>query len=279
MFDRKLKVLHPSAAYRWLSAIALVLILPVGLQAQVGRTAQSSADFDSDAPTASVDRPRLATRTAQEPRFTAEQEGDRLRMSGHYQAANQAYAQIPHPSALVWNKMGISYQMLYDLKEAMRCYKESLKLQPANPFVLNNLGTVQELLGSYSAAERNYRKALKLVPNDTEALRNLGTNLIRQGEYDRGADAYKQALAINPHILDDHFGPQVEEPLRGAGRGASSYIKARSCAEAGLTDCALTYLERAFDEGSATVQSVASEADFASLRGTPELARLIAEQK
>ena len=54
---------------------------------------------------------------------------------------------------------------------------------------------------------------------------------------------------------------------------------ARSCARAGLTDCAFAYLERAFHEGSATVNRVTADQDFANLRGTPALARLFADEK
>ena len=67
-------------------------------------------------------------------------------------------------TAAIWNKMGIAYQMMFNSKDAMRCYKESLKLDPANPQVLNNLGTVYASLKEYGQADRMYRKALKIDP-------------------------------------------------------------------------------------------------------------------
>lgn len=50
------------------------------------------------------------------------------------------------------------------------------------------------------------------------------------------------------------------------------------CARAGLSDCAISFLLKAFDEGSATVKKVSEESDFAGLRGTPVLTRLLARQ-
>jgi tetratricopeptide (TPR) repeat protein len=244
------------------------------MQAQAGLTAGESADVFSKDTNASGD---MATITSAQ--LSPEEKGDSLVASGHYLAAVRAYSQIAHPSAALWNKMGLAYQLVYDLKDAVRCYKASLKLQPANGSVLNNLGTVQDLQGYFPAAERDYRKALKLQPNDAHALRNLGSNLMMQREYDKSAEAYQRALAIDPHILDPHYSRQVEVLGGGQAPGAGNYIKARSCARAGLTDCALAYLERALNEGSATAKKVADDADFASLRDTPALARLLAQQQ
>jgi len=86
--------------------------------------------------------------------------------------------QIPAPSALVWNQMGIAYEMLFDYKHAMRCYSESLKINPRDPVVPNNLATAQDGTKQFSSAERTYRKSLKLEPNSALTLKNLGTNLL-----------------------------------------------------------------------------------------------------
>jgi tetratricopeptide (TPR) repeat protein len=278
MGKTKIQCFYPSARFSWLPAIALYFSLSASPQAQVGLAEGYLADKGSAATAATAGTPTAAATSEQAPKLTPEQMGDRLAASLRYQAALQAYAQVAQPSAALWNKIGVSYQMLGDLKDAVRCYKASLKLRPANPSVLNNLGTVHDLLGNLPAAERDYRKAIKLNPDDAKALSNLGTNLLNQREYKKGAEAYQQALAINPHVLDAGFGIHQDEPSDKQALGAANYFKARSCAQAGLTDCALTYLEMAFAEGFATVKSVAADADFASLRGTPALARLLAQQ-
>ena len=259
----------------WLPAIALFVASSSSSQAQLAQplTADSVVAHSlSGLPAGDLTRPPLPT-----PSF--EQTGDAHFVLKEYQAALEAYSKIERPSAAVWNKMGIGYQMLFDSKDAVRCYKESLKLDPNNFRVLNNLATLDDTLQDYSAAERLYTRALRINPRSALVLKNLGTNLLRQHQYGRGSDALAQALAIDPHIFDSHSGPKVEAPSPVQERGAASYFEARSCARAGLTDCAIAHLRQAFNEGSATLKKVADENDFESMRGKPEFQSLLAEQR
>jgi tetratricopeptide (TPR) repeat protein len=208
-----------------------------------------------------------------------EQRGDILSARRQYQAAIAAYAKITQPSAAVWNKMGIAYQMLYDPSDAARCYNQSLALDRNEIRALNNLATVDDSISEFPAAERLYKQALRLEPQSAQLFRNLGTNLLMQHQYRRGMEAYTQALAIDARIFNQDFGPSVDAPTPASERGAVTYFEARSCARAGLTDCALSQLRKAFNEGSATIKSVSSENDFARLRGTPEFQQLLAEQQ
>lgn len=263
----------------WLPAVALFVACTALQHAQPAVTPAQSLAADSTATALpSGLRPRALVDPAL-PAPSLEQRGDILEMSRQYQAAVQAYAQIQQPSATVWNKMGIAYQMLFDLQDAARCYKESLKLDPDNSHALNDLATVEDSLKDFSSAEHYYKQALRLNPRSALYLKNLGTNLLMQHEYGRGSDAYAQALAIDPHIFDTHSGPSIEFPGPVQEHGTASYFKARSCARAGLTGCAVVYLRRAFDEGGATLQKVANENDFESMRGMPEFEHILGEQK
>ena len=89
--------------------------------------------------------PLRALRSPCQPRShpaTPEELGDSLSAHQRYQAAIAAYGKAPQMTAAIWNKMGIAYQMMFNSKDATRCYQESLKLDPRNSQVLNNLGTV-----------------------------------------------------------------------------------------------------------------------------------------
>jgi len=271
--------MHGPHGSKWLLAIALVVGLSQASQAQLALNTRQPLPGGAGAST-----PPSSTRSSVVtdpllPALTLEQRGDIFLARKEYQAALKTYAHVEQPTAKVWNKMGISHQMMFDEKDAERCYKESLKLDPNNSSVLNNLGTVEDTLEDFSAAERLYAKSLKLNPRSAIVLKNLGTNLLRQHEYGRGADAYAQALAIDPHIFDPHSGPQIGAPSTAGERGTASYFEARSCARAGLDDCAVAHLRRAFNEGSATLKRVADEDDFEKLRGKPEFESLLAEQK
>ncbi len=210
---------------------------------------------------------------------TPEELGDSLSARRRYQAAIAAYAKAPHRTAAIWNKMGVAYQMMYNLKEATRCYKESLKLNHHNSIVLNNMGTIYDALKDYKHAERMYRRALKYSPQSALILKNLGTNLLAQHKYDKGWDAYEKAVALDPQIFADENGPTSENPATDQQRGAINYYMALGCARAGYTDCALQYLQLALDEGFITAKKAAAESGFASLRKNPAFQQLLADQK
>jgi len=215
--------------------------------------------------------------TTPSPAVTPEQLGDSLSVHQRYQAAIQAYMKAP-PTAAVWNKMGIAYQMMFNSKDAVRCYKESLKLNPRNSSVLNNLGTVYDSMKQYGQAEKYYRKALKIDPQSALVLKNEGTNLLAQHKYSRGWDAYKQAVAIDPQIFLDRSSPQVQNPSSVQERGAMNYYMAMGCVRTGHTDCALQYLRMALDEGFTSPKKIASDIAFESLRDNPDFQQLLASQ-
>jgi tetratricopeptide (TPR) repeat protein len=223
--------------------------------------------------------PPAATSFVPAPQATPEQIGDSLEARQRYQAAIAAYAKIPHPSAVIWNKMGIAYQMLFNLKDATHCYKESLKLDRRNAMVLNNLGTVYDTQKDYKSAEHMYRKALKIDPKSAFVLKNLGTNLLGQHRYDKGWDEYKKALALDPRIFEDNGSPKVENPTTVQQRGAMNYFMARGCLRAGQTECAIQYLRMALDEGYTNVKKLAADMDFSTLHDNPAFQELLAEQQ
>ncbi|MGP8250439.1 MAG: TPR end-of-group domain-containing protein [Terracidiphilus sp.] len=261
-----------------ISAISLLVALPAAPHAQPAVAAPQPSQ-SSVAATASANAPFGAAVQAPPPAPTVEQRGDFLIVHQRYQAALDAYSSVEQPSASLWNKMGIAYHMLFESKNAARCYKESLKLDPEYPGALNNLATIDDANRDFSAAERLYRRALKVNPNSARILKNLGTNLMMQHRYSESSDAYAQALALDLHIFDGHLGPTTETQVSIKVRGEASYLSARSCARAGLTDCAIEHLRQAFDEGFATKKQVANDNDFEALRQTPEFERLLAEQQ
>ncbi len=245
---------------------ALFLAVPRSLPAQAGGQSQ---------PPAAPPAPETATPARIPP--TAEQLGDSLGARQRYQAAIAAYSKAPEMTAAIWNKMGIAYQMMFNSKDATRCYKQSLQLDPRNPQVLNNLGTVYASLKEYGQADRFYRKALKFDPQNALVLKNLGTNLLAEHKYDKGREAYQQALAVDPEIFSNRDTPSVDDPTSIQERGAMNYYMAEGCARAGYADCALQYLRMALDEGFTTRKKVANDVEFASLRSNPAFKQLLAE--
>jgi len=262
----------------WFAVAVLLASLPALPQPQ---------SFSSDSPERTVASLPLDAVHPAPPSFsppqpaelTPEQTGDLDYLRQRYQAAIEAYIKVEPPSAAVWNKMGIAYQMLFDTKDAARCYKQALKMDPQNTHALNNLATLEDSTMDFAHAEEHYRKALKIEPRSATIWKNLGTNLFMQHLYEKGAEAYSQALAIDPHVFDESPGPSISHPAPSQDRGATAYFKARTCARAGLDDCALANLRKAFDDGVATMEKVNRESDFAALRTTQNYAKLVANEQ
>ncbi|MGA2673776.1 MAG: tetratricopeptide repeat protein [Terracidiphilus sp.] len=209
---------------------------------------------------------------------TPEQLGDSLMTHQRYQAAIEDYKKGPRDSADLWNKMGIAYQMMFNMEEAGRCYQESLKLNPRNARVLNNLATLYDSLKQYGAAERLYRKALKLDPQSALIYKNLGTNLLTRHKYQKGWEVYKTALSLDPQIFEHSASPRVENPASIQDRGAMNYYMARGCVRAGMNDQAIEYLRMALNEGFTNPKKIVADSEFASLRGLPAFDQLLAAQ-
>jgi tetratricopeptide (TPR) repeat protein len=259
-------------AKRWISS--LIFVAAFLATAQVLPAQSTTA-----APGETLEPPATAGSPLPKKQPTPEEVGDSFSARQRYQAAIAAYEKAPERSASLWNKMGIDYQMMFNLKEALHCYKESLKVDPRDSQVLNNMATVYASLKEYGQADKMYRKALKYAPQSALIYKNLGTNLLTEHKYDRGWDAYKRAIALDPQIFSDHSSPTVENPASVQERGAMNYYMALGCARAGYADCALQYLRMALDEGFITRKKVAADAEFASLRDNPAFQQLLKEEE
>jgi tetratricopeptide (TPR) repeat protein len=257
----------------WGLKLGLVVLAGGAFQASVsGQSPQTATDSTTAPPPAASQSPVAA-------QLTPEQEGDMLMAQHRYQAAVAAYQQQTPPTAGLLNKMGIAYQLMFNLAGAQRCYQASLKLDPKNPRVLNNLGTVYDSIRNYGPAERMYKKALKLDPASALVLKNLGTNLLAQHKTQKGYRAYQAALKADPNIFSESVNPRIENPATVEARGAMNYYMARTCARAGQSERAIRYLRLALNEGYTTPKKIVSDLEFAPLRGIPSFEQLLQAQQ
>jgi len=213
------------------------------------------------------------------PAMTAEELGDLHMARRRYQAAIQAYRQLPHPSALVLNKIGMANQQMFVIDEARRNYEAALKIEPKNPDILNNIGTVYYSTKQYGEAERYYRKALKYHPQSALIYKNLGTALLAQDKFKKGWQSYQDALALDPEIFERPALYRVGEPTPTQQRGAMNYFLAKSYVRAGMMDRAVNYLRLAIDQGFTDRKKILADKEFYALRGVSAFDQLIAEQR
>jgi len=238
-----------------------------------GQPAATSPPAGSDA----SDSPPLRYLTTAPPP-TPEQIGDSMYVRQRYQAAIAAYSKADPITPAIWNKMGIAYQMMFAVKDAIRCYNTSLKLDPRNSQVMNNLATIYDSQKQFGQAEKLYRKALKMDPKSALIHRNLGSNLMAQHKYKKGAESYRAALAIDPQVFNTHTGASVQNPASAQDRGALHYYMAKGCVNAGNPECAIQNLRLALNEGFTNARKIATDESFASIRELPGFQQLIASQ-
>ena len=259
--------------HRWLPALAVCAAVALASPALFAQTpAQNPAAVPAVTP-----QPQ-PSEVAPQPAPTPEQVGDALMTHQRYQAAIEAYKKGPRDSPDVWNKMGIAYQLMFNMEDASRCYRASLKIDPKSPHVLNNLGTIFDSLKQYGEAERMYRKAIKLDPDSALIYKNLGTTLLAQHKYKKGWEVYKTALALDPHIFQNNASPRVENPATVQERGAMNYYMAKGCVRAGMNARAIEYLRMALNEGFTSPKKIVADSEFAALRGIPAFDQLLAAQ-
>jgi tetratricopeptide (TPR) repeat protein len=267
---------------RWLPALAVLAALVLdnpSIFSQVAAPAETPTPITTDVQAPAVIAPVEPTQVAPQAPPTQEEVGDSLMTHQRYQAAIESYKKAPQNSADVWNKMGIAYQLMFNLEAASHCYQTSLKLNPRNSRVLNNLGTIYDSLKEYGNAERMYRKALKLDPRSAMIYKNLGTNLLSQHKYKKGWEVYKTALEIDPHVFQNNSSPRVQNPASVEERGAMNYYMAKGCVRAGMNECAINYLRMALNEGFTSPKKIEADSEFAGLRGIPAFEQLLAAQK
>jgi tetratricopeptide (TPR) repeat protein len=252
-------------------------LLPGVLMAAIIGPSVGSAQSPSTKPPppASEPAPGASVSTTQ---ATPEQLGDALMAHQRYQAAIDAYKKAPPHNAEVANKMGIAYQLMFDLTDAMHCYKTSHKLDPKNPNVMNNLGTVYDAIKDYHHAEKMYHKALKIDPESALIRKNLGTNLLAQHKYQKGWQQYQLAIKYDPTIFQDNSRPRIQNPASISDRGAMNYYMAKGCVKAGMPQQAIEYLRLAIDEGFTSPKKIIADNEFASLHSLPAFKELLASQ-
>ncbi len=263
-------------------SLAALVVTAFILTATVATSAQSPSET---APTASQTAPANPPAPAPAPanpqnNATPEQIADSLMAHQRYQAAIEKYKIAPRNSSEVWNKMGVAYQLMFNLDDAARCYQQALRLDPKNAIVMNNLGTVYVSLKQYSRAEKAYRKALKVDPKSALVHKNLGTALLAEHKYKKGWQEYQLALAGDPEIFQRSTNTvRVENPASVQDRGAMNYYMAKGCVRAGQTDRAIEYLRMAINEGFVTPKKIALDQEFAALRDVPAFQQMLAAQR
>lgn len=210
------------------------------------------------------------------PELTPEMRGDIYMARKMYREAVEMYQQMPQDSHIAWNKTGIAYHQLGQLKLARRAYERSVKLNPRYSEAINNLGTVAYAERSYRRATNFYRRALVLTPESASIHSNLGTALFARKKYEQAIAEYQRAVELDPNVFE-HRGSQgtVLQERTVEERAKFHFELARVYGKMGQPERALQYLRKALEEGYKDRSRIASEEAFAALRENPEFVTLL----
>ena len=105
-------------------------------------------------------------------------------------------------SAVLFNIAGASHAALMQFSEAIRCFRQSLKIHPDNAGTYNNIGNALRGKEDLKAAVESYKQALKIKPDYAEAYYNMGGALTDSGNSEAAIESYKQSIKINPNYAE-----------------------------------------------------------------------------
>jgi tetratricopeptide (TPR) repeat protein len=103
-----------------------------------------------------------------------------------------------------WFELGYELEAT-EIDEAVRAYREVLRLDPEHAEARVNLGRLLHEHGDVEAAARHYRQAMALRPNDATAAYDLGVALQDLGRLEEAAQVYRGAIELEPDHADTYF--------------------------------------------------------------------------
>lgn len=133
--------------------------------------------------------------------------GGLLVEQGRYAEAVRVYKETLrlHPdNASAYYNMGIALWKQNKTDEAIEYYKAAIMLNPGLTMALENLGCILLDAGKYAEAIAYLQKAVALNPFNVSSLNNLGLALAKQNRFADAGDYYNAALKINPERPEIH---------------------------------------------------------------------------
>jgi tetratricopeptide (TPR) repeat protein len=98
--------------------------------------------------------------------------------------------------------LGVAYQSLKRLDEAIACFRQAVKLGPNVPEAHNDLANALWEQGKVPEAISSWRKAVALRPNYIDARLNLAIALRQQGDMEGSVACLREVLRLRPDRAD-----------------------------------------------------------------------------
>lgn len=229
--------------------------------------------------TPSLIPPASAGQMAAPKELSAEQRADIFMARKSYADAVDFYGRAlrgqnsAEAAAVIWNKMGISYQQEDQYLAARKAYKKALQLNENFAEAWNNLGTTYFLSSKFGKSVKYYDHAIALEPSSASFHMNLGTSYTRMKKFGPAVDEYRAALTLDPTILASHSATGTVVQPRHVDADYFYYM-AKVFASLGRAPESIRYLRRAFEEGFKNLKQLDQDPDFVKISKNPEYVAL-----
>jgi len=195
-----------------------------------------------------------------------------------YAAASDYYyralKEVKFKNAVLWNKLGISYQEQTKYHNALKAYNSATHVNKEFPEAWNNLGTVYFMVNKFNKSLKYYRKAIAIRGTDASFHLNLGTSLYHLKRYEEAVDEYRVALGLDPNVLTEQSSLGAIVRARGADIQFYFYM-AKAFASIGRAEDAVRYLRRAFEDGFTDQKRIEEDPDFQKISQHPAYVELM----
>lgn len=101
--------------------------------------------------------------------------------------------------------LGLTYGHLGSYDEEIDAYIRTISIEPNYSLAHYNLGVVYMELGRFQEAAEAFIQAIRIEPNNSVAYDNLGSAYIELGSYQEAIFAINTAIKIDPNLVLAHF--------------------------------------------------------------------------
>lgn len=175
----------------------------------------------------------------------------------NFERATKLRASYPNTLANAWNNLGLLAAQENRTDEAIRCFREAIRLSPDHLIAVNNLGNAYRQQKSWDEARKTLERALEINSEDPEANYGLGMVFAQADDTARAYDYLQRSL---------HARPDYPEALNNLG---ILYLRSQR------RDDAVASFEECIRVAPAFDQAYLNLARVFALEGAPEKARTI----
>jgi Flp pilus assembly protein TadD len=130
------------------------------------------------------------------------------RQLGHWRNSITLFSHalaVTRDNSVAHINLGTALEAVGQREEALRHYREGIRIKPQSPQGYNNLANVLDDLGRFDEAVAAYEQALKLRPNAALVHNNLGVALAKHGRYEEARTNFQRSIELKPGDAQGYY--------------------------------------------------------------------------